>query len=87
MLRIAAIETPTQTNIRLTRRRPDRAGSRHESADLVPMLNCELPKNGQRVTEFAGRVNHSYFAARAARVLANLTSCRADKPGFTSNDR
>jgi hypothetical protein len=51
------------------------------------MLNCELPKNGQRVTVLPERVNHHYFVARAGRVLANLTSCRPDKPGFASNDR
>jgi hypothetical protein len=88
MLRIAAVEMPMQKNIRLTRQPRDRAASRCESADLVPILNCALPLNGQRMTEFWSLLGQSYFAAQPAPVFANLTPCCADCRDFpvTTND-
>ena len=62
---------------------------RRENADAVPILNCELLTDGQRVTGFQSLAGQSYFAARPAPAFANLTRCSADCRDFpvATNDR
>jgi hypothetical protein len=55
----------------------------------TPMLNCELPMDGQRVTVFQSLAGQSHFAAQSAPAFANLGRCCADCHDFpvATNER